>query len=348
MLGIDRCAARYTWTAVAILLLLVTIYLVRKTLLVFIIAVLFAYLLSPLVDLLDRVLPRSRTRTPALVIAYLILIAGLVFGAIGLGSRIADEARTLGERFKQLNGSAPITATNQPYLDRAVAYLQTQIREHAGEIAALLPRLGLRALSAAGDLLYVIIVPILSFFFLKDGRTMWNMLLDLVEEGAPRAFAEDIARDVNVLLAQYMRALTVLSLFTLTFFSFYLSVTRVPYALLLAAIAGMLEFIPMVGPFSAAVVVLVVSAFSGYPHLLWILIFLGVYRLFQDYVLSPRLMSQGVELHPLLVMFGVFAGGELGGVAGTFLSVPVLALIRILYRRLEKTRHPAELTQVGS
>ncbi len=107
-------------------------------------------------------------------------------------------------------------------------------------------------------------------------------------------------------------------------------------------------FIPMVGPFSAAVVVLLVSAFSGYPHLLWILVFLGVYRLFQDYVLSPRLMSRGMELHPLLVMFGVFAGGEIGGVAGTFLSVPLLALIRILYTRLEKTRHPVELTQVRS
>ena len=103
----------------------------------------------------------------------------------------------------------------------------------------------------------------------------------------------------------------------------------------------------MVGPLTAAVIVLAVSGFSGYPHIVWILVFLGVYRLFQDYVLSPRLMSQGMELHPLLVMFGVFAGGELGGVAGTFLSVPVLALIRILYKRLQRTRHPVELTGVG-
>jgi predicted PurR-regulated permease PerM len=144
-----------------------------------------------------------------------------------------------------------------------------------------------------------------------------------------------------------MRALTVLSLFTLGFFSFYFSVTHVPYALLLAAVAGVLEFIPMVGPLTAAVTVLLVSGVSGYPHLLWILIFLGVYRLFQDYVLAPRLMSQGMELHPLLVMFGVFAGGELAGVAGTFLSVPVLAMIRILYKRLERVRHPAELTGAG-
>jgi predicted PurR-regulated permease PerM len=173
-------------------------------------------------------------------------------------------------------------------------------------------------------------------------------LLGLMAEGPPRQLAEDVMAETNVLLAQYMRALTVLSLFTLMFYGFYFSVTRVPYALLLAAIAGLLEFIPMIGPFTAAVLVLLVSVFSGYPHLLWILIFMGVYRLFQDYVLSPRLMSEGMELHPLLVMFGVFAGGEIGGVPGTFLSVPLLALARILYRRLERVRHPAELSQIQS
>ena len=69
---------------------------------------------------------------------------------------------------------------------------------------------------------------------------------------------------------------------------------------------------------------------AGYPHVLWVVIFLGIYRMFQDYVLSPHLMSKGVELHPLLVIFGVFAGGEIGGVAGIFLSVPALALMRLL------------------
>ena len=73
-------------------------------------------------------------------------------------------------------------------------------------------------------------------------------------------------------------------------------------------------------------------------HPLGVLIFLVAYRMFQDYVLSPHLMGQGVELHPLLVLFGVFAGAEVAGVAGTFLSVPVLALARIIYVRIRKSR----------
>jgi predicted PurR-regulated permease PerM len=349
MLGFDRSAAQYTWTAAAIVLFLVMLYRIRTALFVFIIALLFAYLLSPLVDFLDRALPTSRTRTPALIFAYLLLIGALGFAAVGLGSRIADEANSLINRLPDLvnqAAEAPPAPTPQSAMDSLMDNVRSQIRLHAGDVVSYLPRAGLRVLAFAGNLIWVIIVPILGFFFLTDGHAMWQKLVELIAEGPHRALVEDIAQDVNVLLAQYMRALTILSLFTLTFFSFYLSVTRVPYALLLAAMAGILEFIPMIGPLTAASAIVVVSLFSGYQHLLWILIFMGVYRLFQDYVLSPRLMSEGMELHPLLVMFGVFAGGEIGGVAGTFLSVPVLALARILYTRLERAHREHELTKV--
>jgi predicted PurR-regulated permease PerM len=348
MLGLDRRAAQYTWTAAVILLLLIMLYRIRTALFVFILALLFAYLLAPLVDLVDRVLGGRRTRTPALVIAYLLLIGVLVFAGVGLGSRIADEANNLITRLPDLVGKAEPapSAPPQTVVESIMDSVRSQIRLHAGDVVSYLPRAGLKVLSFAGNLVWVIIVPILSFFFLKDGRVMWQKLVGLIDEGPRRSLIQDIARDVNVLLAQYMRALTILSLFTLTFFSFYLSVTHVPYALLLAAMAGILEFIPMIGPLTAATAIVLVSLFSGYPHLLWILIFMGVYRLFQDYVLSPRLMSEGMELHPLLVMFGVFAGGELGGVPGTFLSVPVLALMRILYVRLEKAHREHELSRV--
>jgi len=112
----------------------------------------------------------------------------------------------------------------------------------------------------------------------------------------------------------------------------------VPDSMLLASIAFPLEFVPLVGPMIAAVIIVVVTIMSSYQGVLWVVVFLGCYRVFQDYVLSPRLMSKGVELHPLLVIFGVFAGGEIAGVAGIFLSVPVLALLRLLYHRMRKTR----------
>jgi predicted PurR-regulated permease PerM len=90
----------------------------------------------------------------------------------------------------------------------------------------------------------------------------------------------------------------------------------------------------MVGPLTAAVIIIIVTAASGYSNVLAVVIFLGAYRLFQDYVLSPRVMSSGIELHPLMVILGVLAGEKLGGVPGMFLSVPAIALVRVFYRRM--------------
>ena len=141
----------------------------------------------------------------------------------------------------------------------------------------------------------------------------------------------------DLLLASYMRAILMLSLATFTSYSIFFSIIGVPYAILLAALAGTLEMIPTIGSFTAGLVIVIVSAISGGP--VWgAVIFLLLYRLFQDYVLSPVLMRAGMELHPLMVLFGVFAGAEVAGVAGAFLSVPLLALVRVMYRHIRKLR----------
>jgi predicted PurR-regulated permease PerM len=90
-----------------------------------------------------------------------------------------------------------------------------------------------------------------------------------------------------------------------------------------------------------------VTGFTGYPHLLWFVIFWPCYRLFQDYVLSPYLMSSGVEVPPLLVLFGVLAGEQVAGVPGMFFSVPVIATLRVIYVQARKARRQRELLPVS-
>src|SRR5437764_13421523 len=97
MLGIDRKAAHYTWTAAAVLLLLWLVYLVRSTLFVFILAILFAYLLSPLVNLLDRFLP-TRTRTVALARAYAIFIGAVGSAGVQVGPAVPLPAEPFEQR----------------------------------------------------------------------------------------------------------------------------------------------------------------------------------------------------------------------------------------------------------
>ena len=102
-----------------------------------------------------------------------------------------------------------------------------------------------------------------------------------------------------------------------------------------------LEFVPMVGPLAGAVIVLLVAGLSGSHHLFALFAFLVVFRFLQDYVVSPHLLSAGMKLHPLLIIFGVLAGGSIAGIAGCFLSVPVLATLRIVYRQILTKAPPA-------
>ena len=96
---------------------------------------------------------------------------------------------------------------------------------------------------------------------------------------------------------------------------------------------GVLEFVPVVGPLAAALIIITVALLMSYPHWLVLVIFLGIWRLVQDYVSSPRIMGKSMELHPLAAIFGVMAGGEVAGILGIYLSIPVMASLRIVFRR---------------
>ena len=345
MLGLDRQATRYTWTVVFILLLVELVYRIRDTLFIFIVALLFAYLLWPLVKFLDRRLP-GRSKVLALTMVYLALVAFLIVVGIAVGSRVVQQANALATRLPELlahfqppkEATAPAAATAK---QTVIATVQKQLARHSQEILAMLPNAALAVISRAGNLIFVVLIPILSFFFLKDGREMRDSLLSLLGAGSRREMVEKIALDLHVLLAQYMRALVLLGVVASVAYGIFFSMLGVPYGILLAAIAFPLEFIPLVGPLTGGAVVLLVAGLSGSDHLLAILVFLVAFRLFQDYVVSPHLLSSGMKLHPLLVIFGVLAGGALAGVAGSFLSVPVLATLRIVYRQLLAESPPA-------
>ncbi|HKE21888.1 MAG TPA: AI-2E family transporter [Bryobacteraceae bacterium] len=346
MLGIDQRVARYTWTAAAVVLSLVLVYLLRRTLFIFIVALLFAYLLSPLVNFLDRFLP-GRTRTAALAMAYIIFVGAVVLLGSQIGSLVAKQASDFAHQFPAMlakwEAPAPEATPEMNSLKaQIVEKVRQQLYESSSSIIAAAASAGLKFVTLAGDVLFVVIVPILAFFFLKDGRQIRDHMVDLVDEGPRRMLLEDLMADIHLLLAHYMRALVVLSAAAFIAYATAFSIMGVPYAVLLAAVGGLLEFIPLLGPFTAGVMIVIVGAVAGF-NVLPMIIFLLAYRVFQDYMLSPHLMGQGVELHPLLVLFGVFAGAEVAGIGGTFLSVPVLAMVRIVYVRIRKSRMAARL-----
>jgi predicted PurR-regulated permease PerM len=212
-------------------------------------------------------------------------------------------------------------------------FVQSFLNNHSDDITQLAQRVGLRVADVAKQAWLFFVVPLLSIFFLKDGRAFSDFLLAAIQSRPQREFLENVLNDLNQMLAHFIRAQLTLAALTLVMYSVFLAIMRVPYALVLGTLGGVLEFIPVVGPLAAALVIVSVALLLSYKHWLILVVFLGSWRLIQDYVSSPRIMGESMELHPLAAIFGVMAGGEVAGILGIYLSIPVMASLRIVLRR---------------
>jgi predicted PurR-regulated permease PerM len=196
----------------------------------------------------------------------------------------------------------------------------------------MMKEIGAKAFRFVGGLIYIVLIPILAFIFVKDGPQIRQIFMGELDSGKKRSQVGQLLWELHDALSHYVRAVGFLCLATLVAYAIFFSVAGVPYGILLAGVAAVAEVLPLIGPLGAAVIALFVAGASGYEHLLWIVAFIAAYRVFQDYVLSPKLMSGNIGVHPALVIFGLLAGEQLGGVAGIFLSIPVMAVLIILYR----------------
>jgi len=340
MLGLDQRALKIVWTVFLFTLAVVGVYVVRNTLVTFTLALFLAHLISPIVTLVDRFTPVQVPRNAALAFVYVVLIGALVAIMIPLGSAIAEEAGSLARRLPDLLkgdvvGRLPLPSSLEPIRARLAGAIDQWLSQVSDNVVPLISRLAGQLLSGLGAVVSAVLIPILAFFFIKDGKTLRREILTSFPQ-PQRPVVGEILADLHLLLAQYIRALVILSIATFVSYVAFLEIVGAPYAVLLAGMAAVLEFIPAVGPFLGAVTIMIVAGTSGYSHWFLIFIFLTVYRIFQDYVLSPALMSAGVQVHPLLVLFGVLCGAEVAGVPGIFFSVPVIAALRLIVVRLRR------------
>ena len=347
MFGFDVRAAKVTWTVFLVALLLFVAYLVSSTLLVVAFAVFFSYLLYPLIELADRFRPKRVSRTVSIAFVFLLVIVLLAIVGTLFGTRIEEQATSLSQQLPALlkSGSLidriPLPDFMAPLRARILNFLQHQMSAGGDQAMPWAKQFGAGVLHAAGNLIYLVLVPVLSFMLIKEAPAMRVSLLAWLKP-AKRGLWSKIIADLDLLLSRYVRAVLFLSIATFISYSIGLSLLGVEYSLLLAGVAAVLEFIPFAGPLAAIMLALLVAGFSGYDHLLWLTMFLVAYRLVQDYVINPYLMSEGVEVSPLMVIIGLLAGEQLGGVVGIFLSVPVMAAARLVFLRLRDAT-PAEI-----
>jgi predicted PurR-regulated permease PerM len=202
----------------------------------------------------------------------------------------------------------------------------------AGDASVAYARGSLLALiDALGDVPWLVLVPVLAFLMLKDAaairRTILLALPHRVQLRGHRLFAE-----LNATLAAYVRAQLIACVLVGTLCGIGFALLGNPYAVLLAVLAAVMEFVPLIGPLVVAVVAVTIAALHDPVMAVWTVVFLGVLRTVEDYVIYPRLIGRDIHLHPLVVILAVLAGVELDGIAGIFIAVPIVALATVAGR----------------
>jgi len=333
----DSRTARVLITVLLFALGLGFLYVTRATLIAFLFAIFFAYLMSPLVANLEKVLQGRRGL--AIAVIYALLLSLVVVFFVVVGPKVTREAAHLGKALPGLLdrlSSGELTRTlgeQHGWSRQTVDALQSFLVAHVSDITDIAQRVGLRTADVAKQAWLLFVVPLLSIFFLKDGRAFSGFLLSTIQSRPQREFLENVLNDLNQMLAHFIRAQLTLAALSLVVYSAFLAIMKVPYSLALGTVGGMLEFVPVVGPLVAGLTIITVALLTGYPHWLVLLIFLVVWRGVQDYVSSPHIMGESMELHPLAAIFGVMAGAEVAGILGIYLSIPVMASLRIVFRR---------------
>ena len=282
------------------------------------------------------------------MIVYLVLLAALGGAAFAVGPRLSTEVQSLAQKLPemttQIQSGAVVESSSQRRgwgVARDPGARAAGFRRTWAEIIGYAQQATAALLTWLAGAWVIVLIPVFAFFILKDverltSTTIWRARPSAGHRGTWWGIAEDL----HLLLGQYVRALVLLALITFVVWSAVFLAAGVPYALVLAAIGGALEFIPVIGPLTAGVVAVGVSLFAGYAHPWLLAVFVLVWRGIQDYGTSPLVMGRGIEIHPALVIFGVLAGGEIAGVAGMFLSVPIIAAARIVWRRLQAPEIP--------
>jgi len=319
------------------------LYGLGRVVLVLLMAMFFAYVIAPLVGIAERPLravrmSRRLSRGVAIGLVYMAISAVTWASAAML---LPTASQQVGEAVSQAPGYAQALRTWQLGWSRSYARLQlpAEVRRRIDQSLLdagdrVVERLRESVVAGVGILSYLpwlVLIPVLSFFLLKDAESLRQAVLNALPQRF-RGRGYRLFEELNTTLAAYIRAQLVACVLVGTTCGLGFAALGLPYAVLLGVLAGVLEFIPLVGPLAMAVIAGTIAALHAPMLALWSSGFLAVVRVVEDYVVYPRLMGHGVRLHPLAVILAVLAGLELGGVAGIFLAIPAVAALSVAWR----------------
>ncbi|HEU4498424.1 MAG TPA: AI-2E family transporter, partial [Sphingomicrobium sp.] len=321
--------------------LVFVLWLLKGILLPFIAGMVLAYFLDPVADALERLgLPRVAATllilglsTLLLVLALFLLVPVLVDQVGKFAANLPGIITTLVERF---NEAAPVWV--KELLQQSGSTLPGSASEIAGRaagwIATLLTSILSGGLALVNLLSLVIVTPIVAFYLLTD----WDRMVARLDSWLPRPHVETLrglAREMDDAMAGFIRGQAVVCLLLGLFYAIGLSLAGLNFGLLIGLAAGILSFIPYVGSFIGFVLSISVAFVQFWPdwvHIAAVAAIFAAGQFIEGNFLSPKLVGNRVGLHPVWLMFALFAFGYLFGFAGLLMAVPLAAAVGVLTR----------------
>jgi predicted PurR-regulated permease PerM len=332
----DRSAANVVLTILLFAAARGIMYLARAVIVVFCFAILFAYLIDPIVRFLQRhSLLFKDLRGPHVAEAYLVLLILIALTVHGLAP--GSLVRTVGV-LQHLPAWSERLVTGDAATDLANKYNWSQSREvqlkaflvrHGAEIRDRMNSAEQLATAACGA---VAVIPILAIFFLSSGEALANQLICVISTETNYESFRTLAAELHAMLQHYIRAKVILGSLSFAYASAILLILRFPHAIALGVLAGILEFIPMAGWITAAVTIVTIGVLTQ-SHWIWMAALLGVWRVLMDYWIAPRVLGHELEIPPLIAIFTLMVGATVGGLPGVYLSLPLVAAFRVIWKR---------------
>jgi predicted PurR-regulated permease PerM len=320
----------------------------RKVLLPYILGLVLAYLLLPLVNWLDHHMPDRlhvwRVARPlAIILTYLLLlivVAGIIAFFVPV---VVDQVEILVENWPSLTSRVADWGeqglgwytTNIPSDWRVT--IETNLKGLADDVLKTLQN-GLVAtlttvFSTISFIIGLVVIPFWLFYILHDESQVKTGVIQALPQQL-RADVLCMSRLIDDVLSAYIRGQLLLCFFVGGMATISLAIIGVPFALVLGLIAGIFEALPYVGPILGAVPAIIVALLSEPGSALWVAIAFFAIQQVENLILVPRIAGESVKLHPAMVMVVLVVGNELAGFLGMLIAVPVTAVLRDVFKYL--------------
>lgn len=330
-----------------ILLAVLILYLIRSLLVPFFLALILAYLLHPLVTRLTERLRLSRGLSVLIVYVSLLLVVLSTTTGLGvaISQRVSQLALYIGELSELLPAQIESIATFKRdigpwHVDLSRINLEPVLTDLASIISPILSQTGNLlasiARATASAVTMVILVMVIGYYLLLDFRELEPSILDMVPvsyRGDFQWLMDETGRVWNA----FLRGQAILAVVMFVVVALVLTGLGVRFPLALGLIAGLMEFIPVFGPFIATVGTVLVALFQssnwwGLTPIGFGLLVFSVYFIIQQIestIIFPRIIGQSLDLHPLAVLLSVLTGGMVAGLIGLLLAAPTVATLRL-------------------